>query len=362
VQKNRVAKIIGERQIPKTIGKDKESDELEYKNNCENVIGSIKIPCGVAGPIKFLSKEFILPLATTEAALVASINRGCKLINLGAGLNVSSVNKGITRAPVYKIRNIKTLEFYKNWFNINKDLLQSEISKTSKHTKILKIEPKKSNGLLFVKFYFETGEAMGMNMATIACEAMNKIICTELRATCLALSSNYCSDKKLSLVNIKDGRGYKASAEITLSNSMIEEHLKCSPKGLWQTYKAKVQYGSKLAKAVCANCQQANFVAAIFIATGQDPAHISESSLGNTILKKTESGIQFRVSIPNLIIGIHGGGTKLSTQREALNLLNVESTEEFSKIIAIGILAAEISLLGSLAEGSLASIHDKYRK
>lgn len=357
----RVKKILGDNKLPKVISENLESDEVEYSRNCENIIGSIKVPVGIVGPIKYKDKDYIMPIATTEAVLIASISRGIKIINLSDNLTVSIQKIGITRAPVYKLKKIKSLSFYKKWFTENKDKLQEIISLNSKHTKLIKINPVKYKGLLYVKFFFDTNDAMGMNMATIACENMNPFICSELNATCIALSSNFCSDKKASIINQKEGRGYKVLASIKLSEKIITEVLKTNIKSLKQSYQAKIIQGSKLAKSIAQNSHHANIIAGIFIATGQDPAHIVDGSIGSTIAKFYNNKVEFKIQIPCLVCGTVGGGTKLTTQQEALKLIGAADTKQFAELIAITVLAGEISLLGSIAKGTLAQSHEKAR-
>ncbi len=81
------------------------STERVVKKNCENMIGTVQVPLGVAGPIlvdgEYAKGEFYLPLATTEGALVASVNRGCSAITHAGGTEVRIVHDGMTRAPVF---------------------------------------------------------------------------------------------------------------------------------------------------------------------------------------------------------------------------------------------------------------------
>lgn len=356
MQNQRIEKIL------EGSGFEMDLDTEIYQNNCENIIGTVQIPVGVVGPIAFDQKKYIVPIATTEAVLVASINRGTKIIAAAHNMAVSVKRIGITRAPVYNVKKMKSEQFYKEWFKSNLEKLQAIISETSQYTKIIRISPKKYKGLLFVKFFFDTDDAMGMNMATIACDKMNPYIEKELKAECIALSSNFCSDKKISLVNKKEGRGFKVEASVTVKNDTIEEILKVPAKKVYEVYKAKIKKGSKLAKSIGENAQHANIIAGIFIATGQDPAHIPEASIGDTTIELKQDSIKFKVEIPCLNCGIIGGGTSLPSQQKYLKLLNVNSSQEMAKVIALAVLAGEISLLGSIAEKSLAKVHEEFRK
>ena len=66
------------------------------------MIGAVQVPIGIAGPLRIKSRDYYIPLATTEGALVASINRGCKAITESGGAIVDSHRVGATRVRYLK--------------------------------------------------------------------------------------------------------------------------------------------------------------------------------------------------------------------------------------------------------------------
>lgn len=322
------------------------------QNFIENQIGFVKVPLGQAGPLCLNGKQFTIPLATTEKCLVASINRGCKAIRLSGEATITIQKIGITRAPVFKLQQLQSQQFYQDWLNQNLQAMQSLI--TSQHLRLLKTEAKLYQDLLYIKFYFDPDQAMGMNMATIACDEITPLLEKEFQAECIATSSNFCSDKKTS----PQSRGYKAVAKVKLTDQVIAEVLKTNPAKLEQVAKAKLEIGSKLAESIASNAHHANMLAAIYIATGQDPAHVVDGSTGST----TFADNTFTVEIPSILCGTIGGGTQLEDQQAALQMSGVKNSEELAELIAGAVLAGEISLLASLAEGSLAQVHANARK
>ncbi|MBC8521190.1 MAG: hydroxymethylglutaryl-CoA reductase (NADPH) [Methanomicrobia archaeon] len=344
--------------------------ERAMKANIENLIGVAQVPMGVAGPVQVKGDSanglYHIPLATTEGALVASVNRGCTAINKSGGAISFVIQDGMARAPVLKARNATHAREALNFINRSKAKLKEIAESTSRFLKFEGIQTWIVGRNLFVRFVYKTGDAMGMNMATIATEEVIKFLESESGLKQVALSGNMCVDKKSSALNLIMGRGKTVISEVVLTRDVIKEVLKTSPEAMADIVYRKCLIGSALASSYGFNAQFANVIAAIFIATGQDAAHVVEGSQGFTTVELTEEGdLLFSVTIPSLQVGTVGGGTALGTQREALEIIGVygageppgSNASKFAEIIAAAVLAGEISLIGALGARHLAEAH-----
>ncbi len=337
--------------------------------NCENMIGVIQVPLGIAGPLKiesdFLNREVYLPLATTEGALVASVNRGCKAISLSGGTKVISQKIGITRAPVFIVKNITEGKKLTDWVAASFDKLKKITEETSSHLRLLEIKPFSMGRNVFLRFRFDSQDAMGMNMATIAVTKAAEFIEKKTSAHLVAVSGNMCVDKKSSFLNFIEGRGYCVSAEALIPQNIVESILKTKISDMVEVCQRKLLYGSLLSGSIGANAHFANILAAIFIATGQDVAHVAECSIGITTVEEIRGNLYASVYLPDLVVGTVGGGTSLDTQKEALSIMGInggnhgKNAQKLAEIIGGAVLASELSLLASLTENSLALVHQK---
>lgn len=343
--------------------------QLASTKNCENMIGIAQVPLGVAGPLKIKSslqkKDIFVPLATTEGALVASVNRGCKAITQSGGANVVSKKVGITRAPVFVVENITVGVEVIKWVKDNFSEIKKITDKTSSHLKLLEIKPWMVGRNLFLRFKFDSQDAMGMNMATIACTIAADFIEKRTKAKLVSISGNVCVDKKPNTLNVIEGRGTQVWADCILPLETVGKVLKTTPEKFVDVVTRKVYLGSILSGSIGANSHAANILAAIFLATGQDIAHIAEVSSVITTAEVVKKGLYISVFLSDLVIGTIGGGTGLETQKEALQILGVfggnggKNSQKLAEIIGATVLAGEISLIASLSTNSLASSHRK---
>ncbi|USG99124.1 hydroxymethylglutaryl-CoA reductase (NADPH) [Thermococcus argininiproducens] len=340
--------------------------------NIENMIGVVQIPMGVAGPLKingeYAKGDFYIPLATTEGALVASVNRGCSTLTAAGGVKTTIIGDKMTRAPLLKCPDARKAREVAEWVKGNIEYLQEEaVSKVTRHGKLRNIKPYIVGNNLYLRFEFETGDAMGMNMVTIASEELMKVIESRFpEVKYLALSGNVCVDKKPNAMNFINGRGKSVIAEAIIPREIVEKKLKTTPELIAEVNYRKNLVGSAQAGSYGFNAHFGNIVGAIFLATGQDEAQITEGSHGITLAEVTPKGdLYISITMPSLEIGTVGGGTRVPTQREALTIMGVAgggeppgtNAKKFAEIIAGAVLAGELSLLAAIAAKHLAKAH-----
>ncbi|MBP2030514.1 hydroxymethylglutaryl-CoA reductase (NADPH) [Methanohalophilus levihalophilus] len=342
------------------------------KRNVENMIGAIQIPVGVAGPIKvngeYAEGSFYLPLATTEGALVASVNRGCSAITASGGSTVRIFKDQMTRAPVYCMDGVRRSREFVDWINLPEVFmrLKEKASETTRFGELTAVEPYVTGNNVYLRFCFDTKDAMGMNMVTIATQAIVDLIGDEFGVYPISLSGNMCTDKKPAAINSILGRGKTVVAEVELSPEIVQNKLKTTPEAMAEVNYRKNLLGSARAISLGFNAHAANTIAAMFLACGQDPAHVVEGSNTITTMEVTKYGSLYcSVTLPSLQLGTVGGGTKIATQNECLRILDVAgagespgyNSKKLAEIIASAVLAGEISLVGAQAAGHLARAH-----
>jgi hydroxymethylglutaryl-CoA reductase (NADPH) len=349
-------------------------DEKVSRQNCENLIGVAQIPVGIIGPLRVKGEfvkdeEVFVPLATTEGALIASTNRGCRALREAGGAVVRVDNVGITRAPVFRTSGIVQTRELLAWLEVNKEEIRRRAEADSRFLKLLDIRPQAMGTTVYLRFRFDCGDAMGMNMATIACDrVIQDFIEPETGVECVSLSGNFCVDKKPSQINFQEGRGKRIFAEIQLDKNVLEKVLKTNARALVEVQYRKNLLGSIAAGSMGFNAHFANILAAFFIATGQDPAQVGESSVGlTTIESRGPEGVVASVYLPDVPLAAIGGGTSLATQKEALAMLSIEpdaarpgaAVMRLAEILGAAVLAGELSLLAALTSRDLARAHEK---
>lgn len=336
--------------------------------NVENFTGVAQVPIGFAGPLtvngEHAKGDFIIPLATTEGTLVASYNRGMKVLNLSGGVKCTVQDDCMQRAPVFIFDSAREARDFRNWVNDNIEHIRDAAEATSSVAKLIYIDPYLASKFCYLRFNYSTGDAAGQNMvgrATFA--ACSWILENNTTIQRFFLESNLATDKKASQVNIMHTRGKRVTAECTIPRDVLVQHMRVEPESLF-FHAGVANVGSILSGANNNGLHSPNGITAMFIATGQDVANVAESSAGIVYTDLSPDGsLYLSITIPSLIVATHGGGTGLPTQRECLDILGCTGrgkVHKFAEIVAGVVLAGEISLASAISSLDWVSSHEKY--
>jgi hydroxymethylglutaryl-CoA reductase (NADPH) len=343
------------------------------QGNIENFTGVAQVPIGFAGPLHVRGEhaqgDFLIPLATAEGTLVASYNRGMKVINLSGGVTCTVVDDCMQRAPVFVFDSAREARDFNTWVNDAENMagLRQEAEATSSVAKLLYIDTYLAAKFAYLRFNYSTGDAAGQNMvgrATFAaCSWVLEQPWPKQNVRRFYLESNLATDKKASQINVMRTRGKRVVAECSIPRDVLVQHMRVEPESL--QYHAQVaNVGAFLSGANNNGCQSPNGITAMFIATGQDVANVSESSAAIVYTEIEPSGaLYISITIPSLIVATHGGGTALPTQRECLEILGCGGrgkVRKLTEIVAGVALAGEISLASAISSLDWVSSHEKY--
>ncbi|NNF17162.1 MAG: hydroxymethylglutaryl-CoA reductase [Gammaproteobacteria bacterium] len=334
--------------------------------NVENFIGVAQVPIGLAGPLlvngEHAQGEFYVPMATSEGTLVASYNRGMRLLHAAGGARVCIVDDAMQRAPVFIFEHARQARDFGAWVEENFGQIKAAAETTTRSGQLRNIEQYAAARMRYLRFNFTTGDAAGQNMvgkATyVACEWIMENYSGIVR---YMLSGAMDTDKKHSQLNTLHTRGKRVIAEVILPNALIEKTMGVSAKNLFKA-RAITQVGGFMAGSINTGAHSANGIAATFLATGQDVANVAESSAAVTYADLDDDGnYYFSITIPSLIVATYGGGTGLPTQQECLNLLGCNGqgkVRKLAEIIGGTVLAGELSLMSAVLTGDWVTSHD----
>ncbi|GKZ29446.1 3-hydroxy-3-methylglutaryl-coenzyme A (HMG-CoA) reductase isozyme [Aspergillus brasiliensis] len=362
-----------------------EQSKLPYENYnwsrvfgacCENVVGYMPVPVGFAGPLVIDGKSYFIPMATTEGVLVASASRGSKAINAGGGAVTMLTADGMTRGPCVSFPTLDRAGTAKIWLDSEEGqtTMQKAFNSTTRFGRLQSMSTAIAGTYLYIRFKSTTGDAMGMNMISkgveYALEVMKTAGFEDMKI--ITLSGNFCADKKPAAINWVEGRGKSVVAEAIIPGDVVKSVLKSDVDSMVELFVAKNMIGSAMAGSIGGyNAHAANMVAAIFIATGQDPAQVVESANCITIMKNLHGSLQISVSMPSIEVGTLGGGTILEPQSAILDSLGIRGSHptepganarQLARIIAAATLAAELSLCAALAAGHLVKAHMQHNR
>jgi hydroxymethylglutaryl-CoA reductase (NADPH) len=344
-------------------------DPSILSGNVEGFVGVAQVPIGLAGPLlvdgEHAKGEFYVPMATAEGTLVASYNRGMRLLHEAGGVKTTVLDDRMQRAPSFLFESAREARAFGEWLRDHFPEIKQAAEATTRSGKLQDIEQYSASRILFTRFNYTTGDAAGQNLTGKATQAA----CKWIRANYPGpmehyfLESNFATDKKSSQVNMLRTRGKRVVAEATIPREAIERLMHADVDQLWRA-RLVSNLGGFMSGVNNNGAHSANGITALFIATGQDAANVAESSAALNYSEMLPNGDYYvSITIPSLIVATYGGGTGLATQRECLEMLDcygAGKVHKFAEIVAATVLCGELSLGSAIVAEEWVDAHDLY--
>jgi hydroxymethylglutaryl-CoA reductase (NADPH) len=343
-------------------------DPETVRGNVEQFVGVAQVPIGLAGPLlvngEHAQGEFYVPLATAEGTLVASYNRGMRLLHAAGGVTTTVVDDHMQRAPAFVFPSAREARRFNDWIDERFDEIKAVAESTTTSGRLVEIERYHAARILYTRFNYTTGDAAGQNLTGKATQAACRwIVANHPGIERFYLESNFATDKKSSQVNVLRTRGKRVIAEATIPNELLQRVMRTTSEDMFGA-RLVSQQGGFMAGVNNNGAHSANGITALFIATGQDAANVAESSAAVVYAELRPNGdYYYAITLPALIVATYGGGTGLATQRECLELLGCYGeghVRKFAEIVAATVLCGELSLGSAIVAEEWVDAHDTH--
>lgn len=337
-----------------------------YQRNIESYIGTVNIPVGLAGPLRIHghagTTDYRVPLATTEAALVASYNRGANLLTAAGGCSACVVEEAVSRTPVFAFDRLADAKTFADFIDTHSDSLNFVVARVTSHGQLLSVRPIIEGNHVHVDLRYRTEDASGQNMVTFASEAICKVFLenTPVQPRHWFLEGNLSGDKKATARTLSGVRGKRVVADVRIPRELVCQKLHTTPDHMVDYWYASA-IGGVMSGSTGIHGHYANGLAALYLACGQDIACVAESATGITRLERMAEGdLYASVTLPNIMVGTVGGGTGLPSAKACLDILGLAGTGNstaLAEISAALVLAGELSIIAAFCSGDFATAH-----
>ena len=336
----------------------------EVQGIIENHVGFMPLPMSIAAPLvihgDYARGEFIVPLCTLEATLTLAMNRGLLAMAMAGGCRTIHLKQELSRSPAFCLPTITEIGSFLDWINDHADSILVAAESTTRHGRLLRVDPTPIQQWVVLDFVYDTGNAAGQNMVTLATEAACRYIQQETGFH-YYLESGFNSDRKPSRRNLLNGRGHSVTVEYSLSGQILDS-LGVRQEAVLE-FQQLAMTSSQAIGMLGNNLHLASALTALYLATGQDAACVAENAVAfSQASPDGGDGLLFRMTLPSLTVGTVGGGTGLPAQRRNLELLGCGSgshdSRKLAEIFAACAAALELSSLVAVVSGKIAEGHE----
>ncbi len=337
------------------------------RGNIENPIGSVQMPLGIAGPLLVHGEHargmFYVPMATTEGALVRSYERGMVMLTRAGGVTARVFVDENVVSPTFAFDSVAEAHRFAAELPGHFDALRAEAESTTRHGRLVRVQPRPSGRSVIVSFYYDTADAQGMNMIVKATDHACRWLVAQGVAPRFTVFSGMSSEKRASGFLLAGGKGKTVVAGARIPAGVLQAYMRITPREIAAVWHETV-VGHLQAGSIGYNGHYANGLAAIFIACGQDVANVANAAVGITDYEVTAEGdLYASVTLPSLTVATVGGGTALGTSPETLGILGCAGAghaRKFAEIVAAALLGGDLSMAAAIGSGEFVNAHESY--
>ena len=352
------------------IGRPRSENPENLKGIIENHVGFLEIPMAVAGPLlingSYARGEYYVPLCTVEGTLTMSMTRGLYLTYLSGGIKTRHIKQELSRSPIFVFRDIEESHIFLHWVDESFGQLKQVAESTTSYGKLLRIDKYPIKNSVVLDFVYNTAEAAGQNMVTIATYK----VCQYIKRTYKCendfryyIESNFNCDKNPGHKTALLGRAHQVVASAHIEGKLLTRVLRTPAKDYVEAW-TQCTLGAYMSGMIGMNMHAANALAAIYLATGQDVACVAENAVGIVEFEiRNNEDLYATLTMPSISVGTVGGGTCLPQQRANLEMLGCtgkNSSKKLAEIICAAALALELSLGGAIVSDEFATSHAKF--
>lgn len=362
-ERRRMAEAAAGRALPHLGGAP--VPHAEARGNVENLLGWAQVPVGLAGPLLLDGsdgqREVLVPMATTEGALVASTSRGMALAAAGGGVRARVVRDELSQHPVLVYPTVADAISAAEAAADSLERFRGLVSGITSHGRLERVETDVLGRRLVLRLLFGTGDAIGINMAAHGAE-----LCSADLAQRTGAVERYVHgqdvEKRANARALVEGRGRSVLAETVVPREVLAERARTTPDAM---VRVLATYAVGYAHLGTQNwtLQAANTIAAVFLACGQDVAYVTECATGLLDFDVTKGGdLHASLTLPTMLVGTVGGGSGQGTAAEALAIMGCEGAGKartLAEIVAGTVLAGDLSLVAAFASHEFVASHER---
>lgn len=337
----------------------------QARGNIENLVGFAQVPLGLAGPQRVDThlgvREVVMPMATTEGAMVASYSRGMSVLREAGGARARVIAEGLSQHPILVYPGAAEAQAAAELARGSFERFAELTAEGTRHGSLRAVQPEQWGRRLILRLVFHTADAIGINMAAAAADRC----CRDLAERSGALEvyvHGQDVEKRANARALVEGRGRSVVVDARLPAELVRRRLRVEPADLERIGQT---YATGFAAMGTQNwgIQTANGLSAMYLACGQDVAYVVESATGKLDLEVTPEGdLHAGLHLPSLLVGTVGGGTGQGTAAECLAILGCQGAGKanlLAELLGAALLAGDLSLMASFCAGDFVAAHER---